>query len=163
MRCEHAAQGLLDSVPATDVSTQDAEIDALLDCQNWVVVGLRDDASRPAWRVAKFLVEHGKSLYPVHPHPEAVHGVPGYVSVAQACAAIVSDHGADALASTVVDCFVNSERVGAVADEAVAAGVCGVWMQLGVVDESAAQRARAAGLVVVMDRCPAIEIPARTH
>ena len=107
-------------------------------------------------------MEQGKSVYPVHPRPETVHRVPGYPSVADACAAITDVHGPDALGSTVVDCFVNSERVGAVVDDAIAAGVRGVWLQLGVIDHAAESRATAAGCVVVMDRCPAIEIPART-
>jgi predicted CoA-binding protein len=59
----------------------------------------------------------------------------------------------------VVDLFVNSSRVGALVDDAVAIGARAVWMQLGVIDEGAASRARAAGLDVVMNRCPAIEWP----
>lgn len=141
--------------------TADGAVDNLLTCAHWVVVGLRDDPERPAWRVAQFLQSQGKSVYPVHPHPEPVHGVPGYATVAEACAAITDASGAEALDVTVVDCFVNSARVGAVVDDAIAAGVHGVWLQLGVIDEPAIARAEAAGLVAVMDRCPAIEFPRR--
>ncbi len=77
-----------------------------------------------------------------------MHGEKGYASLAE----IPFD-------VDVVDVFVNSELAGAVADEAVAVGADAVWFQLGVVDEAAYERTRAAGLEMVMDRCPAIEIP----
>jgi hypothetical protein len=141
----------------------DADIDVLLAYDHWIVVGLRDSQIRPAWGVAKYLQSLGKHIYPVHPHPETVHGRPGYASVNDACAVIVEEFGAAALSSTVVDCFVNAERVGAVVDEAIAANVGGVWLQLQIIDEPALQRAREAGLVAVMDRCPAIEGPRRGY
>ena len=80
-----------------------------------------------------------------------MHGEQGYASLTEAAAAVGR--------IDVVDCFVNASRVGAVVDEAIAIGAKAVWMQLDVVDEAAAQRARDAGLIVVMDRCPAIEFP----
>ncbi|MBU6213165.1 MAG: CoA-binding protein [Actinomycetales bacterium] len=136
---------------------------AMLEFEHWVIVGLRDSQIRPAWGVARYLQSLGKDIFPVHPHPEPVHGRPGYATVEQACAAIVEQHGAAALRSTVVDCFVNSEKVGAVVDEAIACGVGGVWLQLQVIDVAAVERARVAGLLALMDRCPAIEAPARGY
>lgn len=139
--------------------TDAQDVAALLDYQHWIVVGLRDSAARPAWGVARYLQSLGKRIYPVHPHPEPVHGQPGYPSVTQACQAIVAQHGEAALHTTVVDCFVNSAKVGSVVAEAVACCVGGVWLQLDVVDAGAVADARAAGLLAVMNRCPAIEGP----
>ncbi|MDT7573033.1 MAG: uncharacterized protein QOE05_3207, partial [Actinomycetota bacterium] len=87
-----------------------------------------------------------KRIVPVHPNAPTVHGEQGY--------ARVTDIPFDV---DVVDCFVRSELVGPVVDDAIAAGAKAVWMQLGVIDHSAARRAHDAGLVVVMDRCPKID------
>jgi predicted CoA-binding protein len=114
----------------------------------WAVVGLRDNPARPAWGVARWLQGRGKQVVPVHPLAEVVHGAQGYPSLTDVPIPV-----------DVVDLFVRSERVGQLVDEAVAVGARAVWMQLGVVDEAAAERARSAGLDVVMDRCPAIEGP----
>ncbi|GGY99911.1 CoA-binding protein [Streptomyces olivaceoviridis] len=114
----------------------------------WAVVGLSSNQNRPAYRVARVLQQFGKRIVPVHPKAETVHGEQGYVSLAD----IPFD-------VDVVDVFVNSDLAGAVADEAVAKGARAVWFQLGVVDEGAYERTRAAGAEMVMDRCPAIEIP----
>ncbi|MCK8678538.1 MULTISPECIES: CoA-binding protein [Streptomyces] len=114
----------------------------------WAVVGLSNNQSRAAYGVAAVLKRFGKRVVPVHPKAETVHGEQGYASLAEIPFPV-----------DVVDVFVNSELAGAVADEAVAEGARAVWFQLGVVDQAAYERTRAAGLDMVMDRCPAIEIP----
>ena len=123
-----------------------ATVQRLLDQQTWAVVGLSNDRSRAAYDVAAFLQARGRRIVPVHPRAEAVRGEPGYALLADVPVAV-----------DVVDCFVRSELVGAVVDDAIAIGAKAVWMQLGVVDEDAAARAEAAGLEVVMDRCPKLE------
>ncbi|WP_103535167.1 CoA-binding protein [Streptomyces sp. SM11] len=114
----------------------------------WAVVGLSANRSRVAFGVAEVLQRFGKRVVPVHPKAETVHGEQGYASLADIPFPV-----------DVVDVFVNSELAGGVADEAVAVGAKAVWFQLGVVDPDACERTRAAGLDMVMDRCPAIEIP----
>ncbi|ROQ99258.1 hypothetical protein EDE04_5811 [Streptomyces sp. 2132.2] len=115
----------------------------------WAVVGLSNNRDRAAYGVARTLQRFGKRVVPVHPKAETVHGEQGYASLAEIPFKV-----------DVVDVFVNSHLAGAVADEAVAAGADAVWFQFGVIDEAAAARTREAGLEMVMDRCPAIEIPA---
>ncbi|MCJ0873814.1 CoA-binding protein [Streptomyces sp. AP-93] len=115
----------------------------------WAVVGLSSNRDRAAYRVAEVLQRYGKRVIPVHPKAEAVHGEQGYPSLE-----------AIPFKVDVVDVFVNSTLAGTVADEAVAKGAEAVWFQLNVVDEDAFDRTRAAGLDMIMDRCPAIEIPA---
>ncbi|MEV7245912.1 CoA-binding protein [Streptomyces sp. NPDC093248] len=117
----------------------------------WAVVGLSANRRRAAYGVARVLQGFGKRIVPVHPKAETVHGEPGYASLAEIPFEV-----------DVVDVFVNAELAGGVADEAVTKGAKAVWFQLGVVDEDAGERVRAAGLDMVMDRCPAIEIP-RLH
>ncbi|MGQ4382417.1 CoA-binding protein [Streptomyces sp. SAS_270] len=112
----------------------------------WAVVGLSTNRDRAAYGVAEVLRRHGKRVVPVHPKAETVHGEQGYASLADIPFEV-----------DVVDVFVNSDLAGPVADEAVEIGANAVWFQLGVVDEGAYERTRAAGLDMVMDRCPAIE------
>ncbi|MGG8405576.1 CoA-binding protein [Streptomyces sp. 12297] len=115
----------------------------------WAVVGLSANQDRAAYGVARTLQRFGKRIVPVHPSAQSVHGERGYASLAEVPFEV-----------DVVDVFVNSRLAGPVADEAAAAGAAAVWFQLGVIDEPAYHRTRAAGLHMVMDRCPAIEIPA---
>ena len=118
----------------------------LLRMETWAVVGLSNDTSRAAYDVAKFLQGRGKRIVPVHPTAPTVHGEQGYATLKDIPFPV-----------DVVDCFVRSSLVGPVVDDAVAVGAKAIWMQLGVVDEAAAERATAAGLEVVMDRCPKID------
>ncbi|MEU3371318.1 CoA-binding protein [Streptomyces sp. NPDC006711] len=114
----------------------------------WAVVGLSANQDRAAYGVARVLQRFGKRIVPVHPRAQSVHGERGYATLAEIPFPV-----------DVVDVFVNSGLAGAVADQAVAIGARAVWFQLGVIDEEACARTRAAGLDMVMDRCPAIEIP----
>ncbi|MCG2623328.1 CoA-binding protein [Arthrobacter sp. I2-34] len=115
----------------------------------WAVVGLSANPHRVAPGVARFLRDGlGMEIVPVNLRGEEFDGEVGYRTLAEI------PGGVD-----VVDCFVNSQKVGPVVDQAIEAGAKAVWLQLGVVDEAAAARAAAAGLDVVMDTCPAIEAP----
>ncbi|MBL8932284.1 MAG: CoA-binding protein [Kineosporiaceae bacterium] len=114
----------------------------------WAIVGLSDNPARVAYRIAAYMQQLGMPIVPVHPKAEPVHGATGYARLADVPGPI-----------DVVDVFVRSELAGAVVDEAIAVGARAVWLQLGVIDQAAAARARAAGLDVVMDTCPKIEAP----
>jgi predicted CoA-binding protein len=127
------------------VNTQ-AEIDAVLALHTWAVVGLGNNPERAAFGVAKLLQDKGHRIIPVYPRADTVHGEVGYRTLSEVPNAI-----------DVVDCFVNSARVGEVVDEAIAIGAKAIWLQLDVIDEAAIARAEAAGLIAIMDRCPAIE------
>jgi uncharacterized protein len=118
------------------------------DTTTWFVVGLGNNPDRDAYAIARLLQSRGKRIVPIYPRAEVVHGEQGYATIAEAAAAVG--------APDVVDLFVRSDRAGAFVDEAIEAGAKAVWMQLGVIDEAAAQRAVDAGLEVIMDNCPAI-------
>ena len=121
-------------------------IQEILSLKTWAIVGLSNNQFRAAYSVAELLQEKGHKIIPVHPSGQEVHGEIGYKSLAEIPVAI-----------DVVDVFVNSALAGAVIDEAIALGAKAVWLQLGVIDEAGIERAKLAGLLTVMDRCPAIE------
>ena len=120
----------------------------LSEYRTWAVVGCSPDPRRDSHDVAAFLLANGYRVVPVNPACTEVLGRRCYPTVADIPEPV-----------EVVDIFRRSDRAGAHVDEAVAAGARAVWMQLGVIDGAAADRARAAGLDVVMDRCPKIELP----
>ena len=129
-----------------------SDVEALLTgTRTWAVVGCSPDPGRDSHRIAALLQREGFRVIPVNPvGGEEILGERVYGSVE----AIPPELGVE-----VVDVFRRSELAGPHVDEAIAIGATGVWLQLGVIDRAAAERARAAGLRVVMDRCPAIELP----
>ena len=130
--------------------TTDAEIREILSSVKTIaVVGWSPKPDRPSHGVAAFLKGRGYRVIPVNP------GQAGQAALGERVVATLAEAGP----VDMVDIFRRSEEAGAVADEAVRLGAKVVWMQLGVMDEAAAARARAAGVQVVMNRCPAIEIP----
>ena len=116
------------------------------ECETWAVVGLSGEPGRTAFQIAQLLQDRGKRIVPVHPSAATVLGEQGYPTLADI--PFVVD---------VVDVFRRSESAGQFVDEAIAVGARGVWLQLGVIDEAAFERAEAAGMPIVMDTCPAIE------
>jgi len=128
----------------------DQEIaDLLSETRTIAMIGASDRPDRPSWGVMQFLQSRGYRVIPVNPQitGEHIHGEYVWRELAQIGEPI-----------DMVDIFRRPQAAGEAVDEAIAAGAKSVWMQLGVINEEAAARAEAAGLKVVMDRCPKIEI-----
>ena len=121
----------------------------LEEAKTWAVVGASPRPGRASHGVMRTLMDQGYEVIPVNPNCDEVHGIEAYPDIAS----IPDDVQID-----VVDIFRRSEFAGEHVDEAIERGAGAVWLQLGVIDEDAAERAREAGLDVVMDRCPAIEL-----
>jgi predicted CoA-binding protein len=121
---------------------------ALTETTTWAVVGCSPDPARDSTRIAALLQRRGFRVIPVNPAASEILG--------ERCFASLADIGEPV---DVVDVFRRSAAAGAHVDEAIAIGARGVWLQLGVIDQEAVGRARAAGMRAVMDRCPAIELP----
>ncbi len=113
------------------------------------VVGISAEWHRPSYFVGKYLLEHGYTMIPVNPRYAEVLGRKCYASITAAAQ--------DGNAIDLVDCFRRADDIGPIADEAIAIGARCLWLQLGVVNQQAAAKARGAGLDVVMDRCVKIE------
>jgi predicted CoA-binding protein len=112
------------------------------------LVGASANSDRPSYDVMGFLLDHGYDVMPVNPGlaGKTIHGRPVVATMDEAAPV------------EMVDVFRASNRVGPVVDDAIRLGAKVIWMQLGVIDQESAQRAREAGIMVVMDRCPVIEI-----
>jgi uncharacterized protein len=126
------------------------ELEVLEQFTTWAVVGCSPDPMRDSHSVARFLQQKGKRVIPVNPI-----ACPGEI-LGEQCHPDLRSIGEPV---EVVDIFRRSELAGVHVDEAIEIGAKAVWMQLGVIDEDAAERARQAGLLVVMNRCPKIEWP----
>lgn len=135
--------------PMSDGLTDEAVAAILRGVRSIALVGWSPRPDRPSHRVARFLAARGYRVIPVNP------GQAGQQALGETVVASLAEAGP----VDMVDIFRRSEEAGAVVDEAIAAGAKVVWMQLGIADQAAAARARAAGLQAVMNRCPAIEIP----
>jgi uncharacterized protein len=129
--------------------TDDEIRDLLTRRTTWAVVGCSPDPARDSHGIARLLRDRGNRVIPVNPHALEVLGEPCYPALAE----VPAEEDLE-----VVDIFRRAEQAGSHVDEAIERGAGVVWMQLGVVDEAAADRARTAGLKVVMDRCPRIEL-----
>jgi predicted CoA-binding protein len=132
------------------IESDEGIAELLQNARTIAMVGASDRPDRPSHRVMKFLQNQGYRVIPVNPQitGEHIHGEYVWRELAQIGEPI-----------DIVDIFRRPQAAGEAVDEAIAVGAKAVWMQLGVINEDAAQRAEAAGLKVVMDRCPAIEIP----
>jgi uncharacterized protein len=131
--------------------TRDEDIyDLLVNARTIAMVGASDRPDRASYGVMKFLQDRGYRVLPVNPQitGERVHSEFVWRELAQIGEPI-----------DIVDIFRRPMAAGEAVDEAIAVGAKAVWMQLGVINEEAATRAEEAGLKVVMDRCPKIEIP----
>ena len=131
--------------------TRDADIKALLESVRTIaLIGASDRPDRPSYRVMRTLQDHGYRVIPVNPQitGEHLHGEFVFRDLAQIGEPI-----------DMVDIFRRPIAAGEAVDEAIAAGAKSVWLQVGVINDEAAARAEVAGLKVVMDRCPAIDIP----
>ena len=118
--------------------------------KTFAVVGCSSSPWRASHGVAAFLQSRGYRIIPVTPFADAILGERCYPDLAS----IPQEEGVE-----VADIFRRPDAAGAHVDEAIELGLKAVWLQIGVIDEAAAERARAAGLDVVMDRCPKIEYP----
>jgi predicted CoA-binding protein len=131
--------------------TRDEDIAELLtNARTIAIVGASDRPGRPSYGVMKFLQDWGYRIFPVNPQITGEHVLGEFVWRELAQIGVPID---------IVDIFRRPEAAGEAVDQAIFVGAKAVWMQLGVINEEAAAKAEAAGLKVVMDRCPHIEIP----
>jgi predicted CoA-binding protein len=132
-----------------DGLSDDQVRDILTSTRRIAVVGASNKPARASYGVMRFLLQQGFDVVPVNP------GLAGQELLGQAVVASLDEAGP----VDMIDLFRNAAEVGPPVADAIRLGAKTIWMQLGVINEEAAKQARDAGLTVVMDRCPAIEMP----
>ena len=125
-----------------EINSREAISQILEECRTIAVVGLSSNPGRASHAVAGYMMRHGYTVIPVNPNESEVFGEKSYPTLADVPVAV-----------ELVDVFRRSEAAGEAVDEAIRIGAKAVWLQEGVIDRAAAERARDAGLLVVMDRC----------
>lgn len=130
------------------VTTDEGIREVLTNTKTIALVGASSNPDRPSHAVMRYLIDRGYDVIPVNPTESEIVGLKTVGSLKEITKPV-----------DMVDVFRNSEAAGGVCDEAVEIGAKYVWLQLGVINEAGAERAEKAGLKVVMDRCPAIEMP----
>jgi uncharacterized protein len=133
-------------LPDGATPSPDPIFDILTKYKTIAVVGLSSDPARPSYGVTEYMQSAGYHIIPVNPNETDVLGEPSYASLDEVPQKI-----------EIVDVFRRPEEVPPVVDAAIRAGAKVVWMQLGVTNEAAAEKARAAGISVVMDACMFVE------
>ena len=126
--------------------TDDAVRQLLTECKTIAVVGLSDKPSRPSYGVSEYVQRQGYHIIPVNPQVTEVLGEKVYATLQDVPEPI-----------EIVNVFRRSEAVPEIVDQAIALGAKAIWMQVGVIHEEAAQKAREAGLQVIMDKCLLVE------
>ncbi|HEU4402831.1 MAG TPA: CoA-binding protein [Candidatus Polarisedimenticolia bacterium] len=132
-------------MPARQATAQEIH-DILTGARRIAVVGHSDDPSRDSYRIGRYLAAHGYEVFAVNPNARTTPEIRFYPDLASVPRPI-----------DVVDIFRKPEFIAAIVDEAIAIGAGAIWMQLGLAHNAAAEKARAAGLKVVMNRCIMIE------
>ncbi len=138
-----------------DTDQEDLIPAILADSRTIAVVGLSSHTDRPSYEVAHYLQSHGYRIVPVNPTYAGTHilGEACYATLQEAASAVAKEGGK----IDVVDCFRKPESIPPLVDDAIEIKADCIWMQLGIVNQAAAEKARTAGLKVVMDKCIKVE------
>ena len=133
---------------AMPINDEEGLRELLRETKTIALVGASPHTDRPSHAVMRYMIDRGYRVFPVNPNETEILGMKVYKSLQDLPEPV-----------DMVDIFRNSEDAGRICDEAIAIGAKSVWLQLRVINEEAAKRCEAAGLKVVMDRCPAIDMP----